>query len=253
MNIRTTVRTLVGLGLVVLGSFTWNSRIPNFDDELIKTQLADRLREVPSGTSLDISSECERQTVGSGWILFVLDANLINDNQFRSYFETASEEMGIWVTYDTGLLRLGLGLGPNSPNSNRALPLRIVRQNERATILIGVSRDETRVVMNVREVRTNWPGDFANGWSCEYVRFGDEANALSEGVGCNGCNITLRYATGDDYEELRTILDQASNISTFNQRRWLGTGLVLLGVLVMFFRRSNARVRKIEESQARHS
>ncbi len=253
MNLRSTAQALLGLGLVVLGSFIWNSRIPDFKDELVKTQLADRLREVPAGTSLDISSECEQQTVGSGWILFVLDANLINDNQFRSYFETASEEMGVWVTYDNGLLQLGLGLGPNSPNSNRALPIRIVRQNERATILIGVSRDETRVVMNVRDVRTNWPGEFASGWSCEYVRFGDETNVLSEGVGCSGCNITLRYATGDDYEELQRIFDQVSNISIFNQRRWLGSGLTLLGVFIIFVRFSKWRLRRTEESQPRHT
>jgi hypothetical protein len=248
VKIQRVAQILLGLGLVVLGSFVWNSRSPDFNSELVTTRWADRLQDVPVGTSLDISSECEEKTVSGGWILFVLDANLINDNQFRSFFETASEEMGIWITYDNGRLQLGLGLGPNSPDSNRALPIRTVRQNERATILIGVSRNETRVITNVRDVRTDWPGEFASGWSCEYVRFGDETNILSEGFGCNGCNITLRYATGEDYKELQTMFDQVSNISTFNQRRWLGSGLTLIGAFIAVVRLSKLRLRKVEES-----
>jgi hypothetical protein len=243
-------RAAVGLGLVLLGSLVWNSRVPNFKDELVMSRLANRLKEVQAGSSVDISAECERQTVGNGWALFVLDANLISDNQFRSYFETASEEMGVWVTFDSGQLRLGLGSGPSSSESNRSYPIRTVRRSERATIFIAVSRDETRVVMNVRDFRVTWPADFVTGWSCEYVQFGDEANLLSEGAGCRGCNISLRYATGENYEELTAVLDEVSNVSEFNQRRWLGSGATLLGVFVVFVPLSRRRPNQSSNNKA---
>jgi hypothetical protein len=186
--------------------------------------------------------------MSDGWSLFVLQANLINDNQFRSYFETASEEMGVWVTYDTGLLRLSLGSGPSSSDSNRVFPIRWVRQNERATVAIAISRDETRVVTNVRDFRVAWPTDFASGWSCEYVQFGDENHPLSDGAGCKGCDITLRYAFGDDYQELRTMLDEISNIPEFNLRRWLGSALTLIGVFLAFFRPRGIRPKRLSKS-----
>jgi len=248
---RKLVQVVFGLSIVVLGSLTWNSRVPNFREELVTNRLAGQLRDVPAGSSIDISGDCERHTKGSGWVLFVLEANLINDNQFRSYFETASEEMGVWVTYDSGLLRLGLGSGPGRPDANRVFPIRWVRQNERATILIGISRNETRVVTNVRDFKVAWPVEFANGWSCEYVQFGDDNNPLSEGAGCKGCDVSLRYAVGDDYQDLVSSFDEVSNITTFNQRRWLGTGLTVVGLLLVFGRIPRNRPKTVSGDKSR--
>ena len=228
------VRALLGLVLIVSGFVVWGSRLNHFEPEgVIKSYLKDRLEAVPRGEEVDLTEECAHAISDDGWILFILKTTLINDNRYRTFFETAEERVGLWVEYEPGLLRLGLGLGPDNIEANRSLPIRTVRQTETTTIFIGVSRDETRVVTNARDGRISWPREAAPFWSCSNVRFADATREMSNGNACEGCEISLAYVAGKDDSALKRILDDASNVRIFNYLRWLGTALILIGVALM--------------------
>lgn len=237
---------LVGSVLVVIGSFVWTSRLSHFSPQILtQGRLEDQLVKVPSGRTLDLSDECTEAASGSGWILFVLEATLTNDDRFRTFFETAEERVGLWVEYEPGVLRLGLGLGLENVETNVYLPIRIVRHTERTTIFVAVKQDETRVVTNARDGRISWPGSRMSTWSCSTVRFADDVRELSSGNSCAQCAISLSYATGRDVAELDYLLDEVSNVRKFNLVRWTGTSLTLLGIVIFLLgikcRRSRVR------------
>jgi len=229
--------TLVSLGLLlaVLGSVIWISRLDYSPETQLRDRLTDRLTTVDPDSLTDLTAQCGEATNNKGWILFVVDAELVNDAEFRTYFETAEERVGLWIEYDPGLLRLGLGLGLENIASNIDIPIRWVRRDQRETIVIGVTRDQTRVIANAIDKAKLWPGELADVWRCDAVQIGSDTRELSEGRGCAGCNVILRYATGADQEELTELLDSLSNVRSFNTRRIGGSVLTIAGVLLVRF------------------
>jgi len=251
MKFGTFIRLLVGILLFFGGIGIWNSRL-SFDSEtILRSRIPDRLQMISAGRTADLEDVCEIAKSGRGWVLFVLDATLTNDNQFRTFFETAEERVGLWVEYDAGLLRLGLGLGPDSIDSNLGIPIRFVRNKERINVLIGVKQEETRVVSNSLDVRTAWPGDLAPIWQCDSVQFADNSRELTEGHKCQSCDIRLRYATGSNIAELDSLLNSISNVRRLSVRSWSGTtlsvagGLVILNLFPRLRRSSRANTRSI--------
>jgi hypothetical protein len=240
MKLQKFLLVLVGVGLAVAGSLVWKSRLEYSPETLLQRKLGSGLLEVDSEKPNDLSEECNIASEQGGWILFVMNAQLLADNKARTYFETAVEPSGLFVEYDPGMLRLGLGLGPGSAESNLELPIRLVRNDETATIIIGVSRDETRVITNGVDRRIGWPGDSYREWRCDPVQIADDIRESSHGYRCEGCNTRLRYATGQDPASLGSLLDGLSNVERFNTRRFIGTGLTLVGLALVLtrFRRS---------------
>lgn len=226
---------VTGVLIAAMGSMIWTSRLDYAPNPVFERYESAQLTEIEGGAVADITPACEEILTDGGWIIFVLTANLISDNAFRTYFETSTERVGLWVEYDSGLLRLGLGLGPDSDDPSTALPIRTVRQDEFATVTIAVTRNQTRVLTNAVDKQKSWPGDFAVGWKCDAVQIGSDVRELSEGNTCVGCNARLFYIAGTDQAELTQLLDSLSNVRSFNTRRILGSALTLMGVLIMLF------------------
>jgi len=235
MNVRAFGIRLVGATLAIGGSLLWSSRLDYEPERVLEERVADRLVEVAPGQLSDLSNHCGQVLNPGGWMLFVMDARLLSDTKFRTYFETAEERVGLWVEYDSGLLRLGLGLGPESPDSNTEVPIRWVRRDESATVFIAVSREETRVITNAVDKSTSWPGSFAESWRCNGVQVGSDSRKLSEGSTCAECNVRLRYVSGRSSSQLNSLLGQLSNVRIFNQKRITGSALVVVGTALMLF------------------
>lgn len=230
MKRRKVLLSLVGLGVSVVGSMIWSSRLDYTPGPILEREIGSRLEVVTPSQVTDLSKQCKTAIQKHGWILFVLDANLIADDRFRTYLETAPEPSGLFVEYDLGTLRLGLGLGPESEESNSEISIRLVRETERATVVIGVTRDETRVVANAIDKRAPWPGQYADQWRCDAVQTADDLRESTHGNTCQGCDSQLRYAVGREVSELDSLLDDLSNVRRFNLLRILGTALTVLGV-----------------------
>jgi hypothetical protein len=221
----------------------WSTRLQFAPERALEQMLPNRLVEIDGSAVTNLSDSCVRLASSNSWILFVMNARFTSDATFRTFFETARESVGLWVEYDAGLVRLGLGLGPESVEPSTSVPIRIVRRDESATVLIGVVRDQTRVITDGIDARASWPGPFAESWSCDSVQIGSDERELSEGNDCDLCDVRLRYATGANPEELQQLLNSVANVNSMNARRTLGTFLTLLGLLVLFF---GARVRLSE-------
>ena len=234
MKVRQFLVGSIGLVLTLIGSFVWTSRMNYSPERKLADVLGSEIRTVDPDVVSDISSACAAAESDTGWVLFILNARLIADRSFRTYFETAEQPISLWVEYDNGLLRLGQGRGTENGEGNTEIPIRIVRNDEDAFVAIGVSGKGTRVVSNVVDKTNQWPGDFT-GWSCDSVQIGSESRTLSDGYNCPGCDAQLRYATGSNSQELKGILDELSNVREFNQKRFVGLALTLLGVLVTLF------------------
>ena len=233
MSIRasTVVVKLVAVVAMVIGSFVWSSRLDYAPEQILAESLGERLSDVDQDSVTDLSASCA--VAADGWMLFVLDTKLIPDKTPRTFFETADERFGLWVEYDTGLVRLGQGLGPDSLDSNTEIPIRWVRRDERALIAIAVTRNGTRVVTNATDKQNAWPGDLVSVWRCDKVQIGSDTRELSEGKECMSCDARLRFATGENLVELETLLDNLSNVNEFNAKRWIGTSLTIAGFLVL--------------------
>ena len=236
MRSRSAIILILGLFLLLGGSLLWRSRYSYSPEAVLNQKLGTRLAEIPSKATLDLSDACRTATEENGWILFVLNTSITNDRAIRTFFETSEEPLGLYVEYEPGLFRLGLGMGPGNVNeagesvSNIELPIRRVHRSENAQVFIGVTKDLTRVVTNTRDARIEWPGYLADEWKCNAVRIADDSRKSTHGYTCEGCNVRLQYAAGGDKAELTEVLDSLSNVGEFNIRRWLGTALTLLGI-----------------------
>lgn len=238
MRVNRLLAQFVGILLVVSGSLVW-LQVPTFQAESVfNNYLGSRLVQIDESSTTDLTQQCAVINEEGGWILFVLDANLRSDYLYRRYFETAPEPSGLWVEHDAGLLRVGLGLGPESSESSASLSARLVRTNESATIIIAVSRNETRVIADKSDARSEWPGKFSQKWQCNAVVVGDETPRFVEGDTCAGCSATLRYATGASLAELDEILSKVSNARQAWIRRITGTCVTLLGFPLLFVGRA---------------
>jgi hypothetical protein len=181
-----------------------------------------------------LSDACDVFNDRENWILFVLEANQLNDVAMRTYFETADQErIGLWVELEPPLLRLGMGLGLENPESSTLLPIRVVRRSERFIATIAVTKRGTSVVVNDKRLHSDWPDIEGARWSCETLRVGGDRGSLSEGYSCSQCDVRLHYATGENYETLRRILDSITNVRRFESYRWIGNSLVLGGLIVI--------------------
>lgn len=241
MKLRMIVLALTGAILLTAGSMVWRSRLAYSPEASIQIALGTRLVEIPIGTDSNLTDACRVVNDDNGWILFILNASITNDDKNRTFFETAEEPLGLYVEYEPGLFRLGLGMGPGNTNaageliSSMELPIRRVHRREDAQVFIGVTRDVTRVVTNTRDARIAWPGYLADEWKCNAVRITDDTRESTHGYTCSGCDVRLRYATGSKPSELDEVLDSVSNMRQFNVRRWSGTALTFLGVAVVAY------------------
>jgi len=233
MKVRTILLRFLGVVLVAAGSQVWSSRLSFASESEILEQLGGSMIEVNVGSVSDLTDVCNTVRTPSGWMVFALFADLRNDDRFRTFFETAEERIGLWVEQDNGLLRLGLGLGMTGSESNTDLPIRITRQNERASVLIGITTNQVRVVTNNLDAQVFWPDEGFSEWSCERVQLADDTRELSEGHDCKGCNTRLFHASGNDPDELHEALNRISNVRRFNAARITGTILILSGFLLV--------------------
>lgn len=243
MKLRRALLLLLGLGGTVLGSVVWSARLDYEPEAFLEREMGSRLVAISPRRVTDLSEQCRMATQQGGWLLFVMDAQLLADDRFRTYLETAPEPFGLFVEYDLGTLRLGLGLGPDSDASNAELPIRLVRSSEHATIAIGVTGDETRVVTNAIDKKVKWPGSFSDQWRCDAVQLADDLRESSHGNTCQGCETQLRYAVGRDVSELNAILDDLSNVRRFNFLRVIGSILIIMGLVTVLrqFRAPDSR------------
>jgi hypothetical protein len=156
--------------------------------------------------------------------MLVVNTELIADDTFRGYFETAPKSAGLFMEYDPGedaLLRLGMA----TTTDPIFVRLRTVRRDESAVFALLIQRDDVRIVSNAVDRTVSLPVDLEPAWLCSAVRVGS-----SDGVGCPQCSVELHYATGMDPRDAHRYLDALSNLREFNVKRWLGSGLSMLGV-----------------------
>lgn len=227
------LRAAIGVALVLIGSAVWTSRFRYTPEPVLMQRLGDRLVSVEHNTITDLSAACDYSRRPEGWILFILETTLNRDATVRTFFETAEEPVGMWAEYDPGLFRLGLGLGPSSAESSTNVPIRWVQRDESAFVAIGIALDGTRVIANATDQSSQWPGAYYPDWKCNAVQLGSDTRKLSEGFSCPNCDLRLRYAVGDSNEELTNILDDLSNVQSFNTRRWFGSASSLAGIFLL--------------------
>lgn len=225
---------LVALFLMVGGSALWRTR-SNFSEV---SQVQRALTLMPLNVSRtgvsDLSAACRMAQDPDGWVVFAASLNLESDDVPRRYLQTAEDPFGLFIEYDprdSGLLRLGLGLGPEKWNTD--LPIRIVRADARETIIVAVTRNETRLVTNVVDRRVRWPGDFVENWRCDAVSLGSPDMAKDSVLYCESCRSTLLYSSGLGLATMNTALDQAVNIPRFHLSRIGGSMMVLVGLALM--------------------
>ena len=249
MKFRSVGLLLIGILLIVAGSTIWQSRFTYAPENVLQSQMNDRLMEISASETLDLSEACQVAAEEGGWVLFVLNASIVNDVQIRTFFETAPEPLGLFVEYEPGLLRLGLGMGPGNLNeagelvSNIETPIRRVHRAEDVQVFIGITKDETRVVTNTRDTKIAWPGYLADEWRCNAVQVATDTRKSSHGYMCSGCHVQLRYATGGEAAEIKELLDSFSNVPEFNLRRGLGSGLIFLGLIFVAIVAQGSRMR----------
>lgn len=239
-NQRWIMRTFGAL-LVISGVLMWHSRLHYAPETVLQTRFGDELISMNSDGVTDLSDICNRVS-DDEWILFVLDTHLTNDSTFRTFFETAKEErLGLWIEYDPGLLRLGLGLGPDASDSNIELPIRWVRQDEAATIVVAVTAKETVVVANAMKAAINWPGPSNGTWNCDAVQIGSDTRELSQGHECERCESRLRYVSGEGLGEIKVLMDSLDNSERVTRLGFFASCLVVGGV---FMALAAGRIRK---------
>lgn len=223
---------MVGALLVAIGSLVWQSRLDYRPEEVIQRTLGRELMPVDPSQSVDLSATCEQSRISGGWVLFVVEGNVISDEKTRLYFETAPKPYGLWLESDPEILQVGLGLG-DDVNSSTQIPVRIIRNDTRELIVIAVTSNKTRVVANAVDNVSNWPGSAYPQWQCGSVQIGNGLRELSEGDTCEDCDAKVSVAFGRESEELNTLLDSLVNIEEFNFRRWSGTLTVLVGFALL--------------------
>jgi hypothetical protein len=234
MSLRRIVALLIGLGLIVVGSTVLRDRLEYSPELVLRQRLGNQLKELSSDDTYDLSDACDVFNDRENWILFVLGANQLNDSTMRTYFETADQErIGLWVELEPPLLRLGMGLGLENPESSTLLPIRVVRRSERFIATIAVTKRGTSLVVNGKKLHSDWPDIAGARWSCETLRVGGDRDSLSEGYSCSQCDVRLQYAAGENYETLQRILDSITNVRRFESYRRIGNSLVVGGLIVI--------------------
>jgi hypothetical protein len=220
------------MALVIMGSLIWGSRLEYRPDVVMTKALGAEIVRLNPNRPTDLSGICEQTRTDSGWVLFLVEANVWNDTKSRLYFETAPKPYGLWLESGPGVLQVGLGLGDDVISSSE-IPVRVVRSDSREFVAIGVTSDETRVIANAVDNVSQWPGAIFPQWRCDSVQIGNSLRQLSEGDTCENCDAIVSVVSGQGVERLDSILDSIVNIERFSIRRWSGTLLILLGVALL--------------------
>ncbi len=236
MNRRRAFSALVALFLIVGGSSLWRTR-SNFNElSHVKRDLTLMPLRIASTGVSDLSAICQMAQNPDGWVVFAASLNLKSDDIPRRYLQTAEDPFGLFIEYDpadSGLLRLGLGLGPERWNSD--LPIRTVHEDTRETIIVAVSRDETRLITNVVDRSVQWPGDFVDDWRCDQVSLGSPDMERDTVLYCESCRSKLYFASGVGLAKMNAVLDRTVNIPRFHVTSTAGSVMVLAGFALMTY------------------
>lgn len=179
------------------------------------------------GAPIDLVRVCDDIRSKDSWLVIVANTKLRSDNKFRRYFQTSTDDRGIFLEYDgpeQGNLRVGIGTTTNAQLTR----IRTVRRDEHASILIAVTPTGLRVLLNGVDRAVPWPTNSGFVAACDSLAVFAVAS-----LECSDCDATLRYATGNDLQRLEADLDSVSDVSQMNRRRWVGSSLVLLGFTVI--------------------
>lgn len=227
-----------GVVLVVSGSLVWQDRNSFPSGSQIAQRNDMEFVALDSRNPTDLTAECNTIN-GDGWIVLIVDLMAAADATPRRFFQTSDEPFGLFIEYDpgeAGLLRLGLGLGPEKWNTE--MSIRNVRRNERITVAVGIDQRSTRMVTSVADRRINWPDAFVSQWKCDAVQMGYSDGALTSALPCHQCDVSVSYATGVNSERLESLLDSLSNEKTHHWKRTTGSLAVLAGLYLLVFSRS---------------
>ncbi len=219
-----------GIALILVGSGVWGSRLDYSVEERLQPLLPTPFISVDAAVTSDLSAACDSVKSNGGWIIFLIWLSLTSDETPRTFLQTAPEPYGLFVEYDPGeegLLRLGLGLGPEKWNT--ALPLRHIRRNERLQLAIGVTSNETRVMGNLIDERINCPAQFLANWRCDAFTAARADKPTPAGINCNACTTSISYATGASGGQYEALMNSLRSNVAYNFRRIIGTVLILCG------------------------
>jgi hypothetical protein len=242
MRARNFLVHITGVWLIFIGWLYWSARFDYPIGARITKIFGDTIQTVDPLSKPNLSSACDVFNDRESWILFFLDANYTNDGQPKTYFETSNQaSQAMVVEYDSPDLRLTLGLG--DAGGDTQVPIRTVRDSQRITIIIAVTRWKTRVLGMSRDSTSPWPNIPEVRWSCELTRIGSDETILSEGFACPGCDVQLRYVTGRGFEVLESILGSLSDVDNSRRRSYIGSFLTAIGFLLMISSYIPRRVR----------
>jgi hypothetical protein len=221
------VERVLGALLIVMGSLLWNDRL-KFDPESViaQSELSSELAPVVDGER-GLVSQCSAARSGAGWLMLLVDTEIQADDTYRGYFETAPKSSGVFMEYDpgeNGLLRLGVAGDP----ATTFIPLRTVRRNETQTLALLINGSKLRIVGNAVDRYVSLPEDTTPTWECSEARVGS-----ADGAPCPDCGVTLRYAYGSTLRDADQFLDSLSNMRSFNLKRWLGSGMSMVGIVIL--------------------
>jgi hypothetical protein len=93
-----------------------------------------------------------------------------------------------------------------------------------------------RVVTNAVDNTTYWSDFKVNQLRCDAVR-----TDMSDEVVCEDCNVTVRYLAGSGGTGLNEIMSALSNRRAYETKRWLGNGLVFMGIASVMFRKQRSQ------------
>lgn len=230
--ITATVRGVIAGMLILGGSFIWSHRLDFSLEPAFQAAKASSVSLIDPAVTSDLTSACNFAERKEGWMLFIATASLTSDDMTRGFFQTALDEQGLFMDFnpqDGYLLRVGV----TSDGTTRYIPLRTVRVNEEVSFVIAVRSGMMRAITSGVDKLISWPESKVEQLRCDAVR-----TDMSDEVACGDCNVTLRYFAGSGNSELDDILDAVSNRRAYEVKRWLGNGLIALGLLSLVIRRA---------------
>lgn len=234
-------RVFLGVALVVYGSFEWNRRLTYQPDIGLLNDKGIELTDFSNPDTAQLVAACRGVEQGSGWLLLIIRTNLVADQIFRGYLESAPDERGVYVEYDPFEVSTGpsFRLGIASQSQSALVHLRTVRRDEDAFVALGIQFDQIRVVTNGVDRNEEYIEAFQPSLSCASPVVG-----LADEIDCKGCDISVRYAAGSDENQLTEALNSLSNARSYNIRRVLGTVATFIGSVLVLFPIPNLRSRR---------
>lgn len=227
----------------------WVSRLEYKPENALAEVAAQEIVQVSSKAPTNLAVACTRVSQSQDWMLLVLRTAVVGDSEARRFFETASDSYGMFVDYNEGRLRIGLGLGPEL--DTQFVPLRLVRYAEDFVVFIGITNREIRAVANTLDESILIPDSFMSTLNCESFKVVQGSSNRLAGTACKVCKTSVSYLTGNDEAQLDKILDAASNMKRFRRFGVGGTALGSLGALLMFLPRRAINRRDVPSDSGR--